>query len=500
MASRNPWYPADEPSWQPRTRDWAKQTTEYVWTLRDQQANLAQTFQNFNNNLAEQVTMIINGGNNNGIPIIVTKPPVVFGSHALRLTSAYSPPSWNGYIFVETDRFQAAYYSNGTQWVLVEGVGYGAFESRYANLNSFDTGMDWIETSHNNINSTSPYLVYRWDGNNWGTVSGIGRGTHSQRMNNWPSVYFSPGTQFQETDRGNVIYQTQNATGVCNTNGTAVTWVSGNHFVNSGNGFNANQYPANTAITIGNNTFLISSASNQNAITLTSSAGVHNNQNFTIISGQWQYLSGRWPDMSGLLPTDLGEADYYVVDANNNVTRGFEFFDQTHWRLFEWAKQGGEPGNASPGWTRGEGEVPTATLMILPFGPGNTGGINTGWSLCNGGNVSITQDDATTTAFTTPPFANGYFPKGITAANYTGNGTNATPPTISGNTEPTSLSLTGANSGSVDAGNGAPASFLTDTGSIDPNPHSHALDSNNATISLPGDPVPWIGVPFYVKR
>lgn len=166
------WYPADERNWHPRTQDWAKLITEYVWALRNQQTSLNQTVQNFNNNISETITKVfIDAGNNNNSPF-VQNPPVLFGTHAQKLTTAFSPAAFNGYLFVETDRFSSTYYSNGVQWVLMFGVSVGSFENRYTGLNSFDAGSEWIETSRNNQNGVPPYVTYRWDGANWAYISG----------------------------------------------------------------------------------------------------------------------------------------------------------------------------------------------------------------------------------------------------------------------------------------------------------------------------------------
>lgn len=166
------WYPADERAWHPRTQDWAKLITEYVWALRNQQNSLNQTVQNFNNNITETITKVfINGGNNNNGTVTST-PPVIFGTHAQRLTTSYSPASFSGFLFVETDRFSSTFYSNGVQWVLMFGVSIGSFEERYTDMNSFDSGAEWIETSRNNQNGVPPYVTYRWDGANWAYISG----------------------------------------------------------------------------------------------------------------------------------------------------------------------------------------------------------------------------------------------------------------------------------------------------------------------------------------
>lgn len=180
MAANNddlnsPWYPPFEAVDHPQTTNWKRLITEYVWALRSQQSNLNQTVQNFNNNVTQQITAFTqqfannNGGNNNNA---AAKPPVIYGPHGNRLTSAYSPSLWPGYIYVETDRFQASYYSNSVSWILIEGTGQGSFEIRWTGLNASDSGMNWIETSRNNIASTAPFPLYQWNGSNWNFRAG----------------------------------------------------------------------------------------------------------------------------------------------------------------------------------------------------------------------------------------------------------------------------------------------------------------------------------------
>jgi hypothetical protein len=89
---------------------------------------------------------------------------VAFGTHAQRLTTL--PGKLKGGLWVETNRNQALYYSNGTAWVLIEASGYGTFETRWADLGINDTGALWIETGRNSITETPP-VVYRWSGSVW---------------------------------------------------------------------------------------------------------------------------------------------------------------------------------------------------------------------------------------------------------------------------------------------------------------------------------------------
>lgn len=166
------WYPPEEPGDLPRTSDWKKLLTNYVWDLRASSQNMAESVTNISNNVVN-LTAVINGGNSNS----TSKPPVIFGTHALRLTAPYVPGNWTGYLYVETDRGQATYYSNGLAWVLIIGInaigsGLGSFESRWTNLNNNDAGAFWIETSRNNVAGLPPFPEYRWDGNMWDFISG----------------------------------------------------------------------------------------------------------------------------------------------------------------------------------------------------------------------------------------------------------------------------------------------------------------------------------------
>lgn len=173
MAANNyfPDQPPAEPNETSPTRDWKVRLNEKVWALRSQHNNLYETVQNQGNNYTTlnqkvtQVTQNINNGN------IGSKPPVIYGTHGLRL-SQYPPGLFAGFLFVETDRFQATYYSNNNAWVLLGATGAGSFENRISGFNAMDTGWEWIETSRNNISGLPPYPLYRWDGSNWSFISG----------------------------------------------------------------------------------------------------------------------------------------------------------------------------------------------------------------------------------------------------------------------------------------------------------------------------------------
>jgi hypothetical protein len=194
----------------------------------------------------------------------------------------------------------------------------------------------------------------------------------------------------------------------------------------------------------------------------------------------WKYLSGEYADVAAKIPAGLGANDY-----------GFKFFDQTHWRRFEWASTGGAPANASPGWRRAAGEVPTGQISILPFGPGAA--IAGGWALCDGtAGVQITQDDATLLSVTTPQLINAY-PRGGVIGAYTGVAVAKVMPTISGRTDTAAAGIT---QGTIAPGDGTPVAG----GAVGDPGHFHSLSQPNAAVALPGDPVTNVIVPFFMKR
>jgi hypothetical protein len=322
------------------------------------------------------------------------------------------------------------------------------------------------------------------DGTQWLTAAGEIRDTHANRLSNWPSVQFGPFTPYLETDR-TVIYQVEDASGTVNTSGTAVTWATGNHFINTGSGFNAAQWPSGTPITINGTPFHISVVNSATSLTLTSSAGTHSGVSYSVANGRWVYESGTDIDILTNLPADLGENDY----VNDNV--GFLFYATTHIRVFQWTANGAAPASASPGWKREAQEDATGIIQILPFGPGQ---FTNAWSICTGGTVTITRDDASTTSITKPDFS-GAVPVGGT---YSPTQVPASTVTLSGTTDDTSLSAT-EGSGTIDGGGvGSPQSVPDGSITITPDPHSHGLSS--ATVNLNGIPVANVVVPFYIRR
>jgi hypothetical protein len=168
------WYFGEDPALSPTTKDGLKLLMQYVWSLRNNQTVVNQTVSNISSNVANlntTVTALVSTANNNAANNNNATPPVIFGTHAAR-TGNFAAASFSGFLFVETDRFQACYYSNGSQWILLEATATGSFENRYGNFNAFDAGFNYIETSRNNFAGSAPYPLYQWNGFNWNFISG----------------------------------------------------------------------------------------------------------------------------------------------------------------------------------------------------------------------------------------------------------------------------------------------------------------------------------------
>ncbi len=163
------WNPTKDPAESAGVWQWRKLVHQYLYELRGGQANLADSFNNFNSNISQTVNQKVNEFFNNNTGNLV-QPPVQYGTHAARLLIL--PAAVPGYLFVETDRFEAEYFSDGLNWIAISGTGVGSFETRWTGLSTYDSGLNWIETSRNNANGLPPYPNYRWDGNNWNFLSG----------------------------------------------------------------------------------------------------------------------------------------------------------------------------------------------------------------------------------------------------------------------------------------------------------------------------------------
>ncbi len=280
--NNNPaWYPPVEPSDSQQTTNWKRLVMQYVFSLRDQQSNLNQTVENFNNNVTEQIAKITNqiaAGNNPNNS--TSNPLVIYGSYLLM--RSYSPNLYTGYIFVQTDRNQAMYYSNGGAWVLIEGSGSGSFENRWSNLNTYDSGLFWVETSRNNFNGVPPYPTYQWDGANWSYRSG----ELNRNQNNLATLISTFGTN-NSNDNG-VIVNVIDFTGQLkwNANSNSFNWGPADSRMHGMGPIFAEVDPDPTqgwALYDGNNyTYLLSSGGMANITLPNLVAGFNNNANLAI--------------------------------------------------------------------------------------------------------------------------------------------------------------------------------------------------------------------------
>ena len=172
---------------------------------------------------------------------------------------------------------------------------------------------------------TDTLLLLESNSFTWISVLQSVQDTHANRLTTWPSVQYSVGTQFYETDR-TVTYVVENATGtVTVSGGTTVAWASGNHFVNTGSGFNAAQWPAGTPIVIDGVATTISAVATDIALTL-QTAAANGTHTYSVASGRWVYFNGTHQDVLANTPTDLGEND-----------KGFLFFATDTLALLKWA-------------------------------------------------------------------------------------------------------------------------------------------------------------------
>jgi hypothetical protein len=445
------------------------------------------------------------GGGGGGSSTPVATAVTLQGTHLERLTTLPASEAAGTY-FYETDR-TVTYLnflppSNVQVWQYVSGVMLGAFAVQPGDLGQYDTGFLFYATDRD--------LTYIWSGASWSIFNNfepILSDTHANRLLHYPSVNFTLNTIFEETNR-TVLYWVQNAVGTVNTtvSGTTytVTWATGNHFINTGTGFTASQWPAGTPITINAVVYTVKAVASATSLTLNTTAGVQTGVAYSVASGRWVYLNGTYTDVYANKPTDLGENDYSAAAFN-----GFLFFAADYWRGFEWASTGAAPASASPGWGRSPGELPTAFVGILPFGGGQLVG---GWQLCDGTTgVTITQDDATTTTVTAPNFI-GAYAKGAVVASYSPTKVAAVSPTISGSTDLTTIGFNPASGAAaatgtpvtVQSGTGATVNSLTGGGggggggSLVTDPHSHTLTAVTTSISG-GDPVAHVVVPFFMK-
>lgn len=322
---------------------------------------------------------------------------------------------------------------------------------------------------------TDTLLLLQSIGAVWTTLAGSVQDTHANRLSNWPSVQFSVGTQFFESDR-TVTYVVENATGTVSTSvsGTTytVTWVSGNHFVNTGAGFTAAQWPAGTPIVIDGVTYTVKAVASDISLTLNTSAGTQTGVNYSVASGRWVYLSGECTTVQASIPADLGENDAGFLESVSDYAHILEW----NGSAFTWG-----PGESGSGYF--------AAFVAAPTG--------NGWAACSGGSVSYLQAAGTLASATLPATAStaaylkagGSYSATITAKvapTVTPTGT-VSQPTFTGNAEAlTTVDVTVSGAQAVIATVGGSNTSVTPSGIVSQPTFTGASD----TASLAGgDPV-----------
>lgn len=326
------------------------------------------------------------------------------------------------------------------------------------------------------LESDTLTLLYS-DSSSWLTLAGQVEDTHANRLSSWPSVQYSVGTEFYETDR-TAVYVVETASGTINTTGTAVAWVSGDHFINTGSGFNSAQWPAGTVMTINSVGYPLASVTNSTTATLASSAGVQAGVSYTVASGRWVYLSGQYSDALASIPTDLGEND-----------ENFLFFENAaYYHQLQ---------RTASAWQRGPADLEHSDTFH-EFGEAPTDG---GWHECDG-STGVTYLKYTGTTGTrdlpdlsgTPAYAQGgnTYSATITAAaapKVTPTGT-VSQPTFTGVAAPLV---------NVTLGSGSPnvvGPTYTPSGTVS----QPTFTGNLNTTTLPGDPIDNFPVIKYYRK
>ena len=331
---------------------------------------------------------------------------------------------------------------------------------------------------------TDTLLLLQSIGAIWTTLAGTVQDTHANRLSNWPSVQFSVGTQFFESDR-TVTYVVENATGTVSTSvsGTTytVTWVSGNHFVNTGAGFTAAQWPAGTPIVIDGVTYTVKAVASDTSLTLNTSAGTQTGVSYSVASGRWVYLSGQCTTAQASIPADLGESDATTVGGV--LISGFLENVEDYAHILQW--------NGSA-FTWGPGESGSGYFAAFVAAP--TGN---GWAACSGGSVNYLQAAGTLASATLPATAStaaylkagGSYSATITAKvapTVTPTGT-VSQPTFTGNAEAlTTVNVTVSGAQAVIATVGGSNTSVTPSGTVSQPTFTGASDT---TSLAGGDPV-----------
>ena len=347
---------------------------------------------------------------------------------------------------------------------------------------------------------TDTLLTLESTGAAWVTLSGTVRDTHANRLANWPSVQFSVNTQFYETDR-TVTYSVQNASGtVTVAGGVNVSWTAGNHFINTGSGFTAAQWPSGTPIVIAGITYSVSVVNSATSLTLASAATNGAGQAYSVASGRWVYLSGQYSAALASLPADLGEADSTLVSSN--VTQGFLFYENAVYaHQLQW--------NVSA-WQRGPDDKEHSD-SFHEFGSAPT---DLGWQICDGSaGVTFLKYDGTTGTRTVPDLSTAAYAKS-TKATYSASLSTPVVPTFAGTpatpagtvSTPTFTGTPLTPAGSVGSTfTGTPQTFTTTAATpvgvvnafTGPNPYTPAGSVSSTFTGTPGTPAGSISTPTF---
>jgi hypothetical protein len=129
---------------------------------------------------------------------------IQYGSH----TSRPQPgATLNGSLYIETDRNDVIYQSQGSIWQYLAGTMYGTLtpDQRPTDLGVNDAGFDFRATDTNADSGRE----FQWSQTEWIEVTPIRYGTHAQRLATPVTGLLSAGI-WMETDRNDVIYQNQN--------------------------------------------------------------------------------------------------------------------------------------------------------------------------------------------------------------------------------------------------------------------------------------------------
>lgn len=283
--------------------------------------------------------------------------------------------------------------------------------------------------------------------------------THANRVNYAAADY--QRFLYYETDR-TVTYRSQASVGIVDTNGTAVSWISGSFF--------SSQWIGQT-IVINNVKYEVSAVGSSVALTLSATAGVQTGVDYTQADFIWVYAFGRLAvDLTiSNKPTDLG-------------------FDDTDFRIYHQLSRHEWRWNGSA-WIFAPGD-PGSKYIVETIGAAPQGGL---WGLCDGTAYSCAQNDATLASVTTPDCTGDIF---IQGGAYTGTRKAAARPTWEAaartadeNTHVHNVNLSPLSS-HYDAQAGADPIDYVSVGSVTSgagSAHAHALTDALSQLKTPGE-------------